>query len=109
MKALAALFTAVAATATLAEPTPPDAPKSKPLTVKTPDGVTIAAQEWGNPNGLEILFIHGFPFDHTMWRSQTASLAGWRRRPTPGCATWSTPSSARSTNPSDKTKWTSRS
>jgi non-heme chloroperoxidase len=34
--------------------------KYKPLVVRTPDGLTIAAQEWGNPSGSEILFIHGF-------------------------------------------------
>src|SRR5437016_7291418 len=27
----------------------------KPVTVKTPDGLTISAQEWGNPAGPEIL------------------------------------------------------
>ena len=36
------------------------APKFKSYSVKTPDGLTIAAQEWGNPNGPEIVFIHGF-------------------------------------------------
>ena len=35
-------------------------PKYKPLVVRAPDAVTIAAQEWGNPAGPEILFIHGF-------------------------------------------------
>lgn len=25
-----------------------------------------------------VLFIHGFPFDHTMWRHQLAALARWR-------------------------------
>jgi 3-oxoadipate enol-lactonase len=28
--------------------------------------------------GLSVLFIHGFPFDHTMWRHQLAALARWR-------------------------------
>ena len=28
-------------------------PKYKPISVKTPDGLTISAQEWGNPNGPE--------------------------------------------------------
>lgn len=27
---------------------------------------------------MTILFIHGFPFDHTMWRHQLAALSGWR-------------------------------
>jgi len=34
--------------------------KYKPIAVKTPDGLTISAQEWGNPAGPGILFIHGF-------------------------------------------------
>jgi len=25
-----------------------------------------------------VLFIHGFPFDHLMWRHQVAALSGWR-------------------------------
>ncbi len=25
-----------------------------------------------------VLFIHGFPFDHTMWRHQVAALSRWR-------------------------------
>lgn len=27
---------------------------------------------------LPVLFIHGFPFDHAMWRHQLAALARWR-------------------------------
>ena len=38
--------------------------KYKPISVKTPDGLTISAQEWGNPAGPEILFIHGFSQSH---------------------------------------------
>ncbi|HJS42902.1 MAG TPA: alpha/beta fold hydrolase [Gemmatimonadales bacterium] len=26
---------------------------------------------------MTVLFIHGFPFDHTMWRHQLAALSGW--------------------------------
>jgi non-heme chloroperoxidase len=52
--ALAALVAVALATPGLAQQ------KFKALSVKTPDGLTIAAQEWGNPNGPEILFIHGF-------------------------------------------------
>jgi hypothetical protein len=32
----------------------------KAVSVKTPDGLTISAQDWGNANGPEIVFIHGF-------------------------------------------------
>jgi non-heme chloroperoxidase len=44
--------------------------KHKPISVKTPDGLTISAQEWGNPNGPEILFIHGFAQSHLSWMRQ---------------------------------------
>jgi non-heme chloroperoxidase len=45
----------------------------KPITVKTPDGLTISAQEWGNPSGPEILFIHGFSQSHLSWMRQVDS------------------------------------
>jgi len=48
-------------------------PKPKPIAVKTPDGLTIAAQEWGNPAGPEILFIHGFSQSHLSWMRQIDS------------------------------------
>src|SRR6201986_4260562 len=47
--------------------------KHKPIAVKTPDGLTIAAQEWGNPNGPEILFIHGFSQSYLSWMRQVDS------------------------------------
>jgi non-heme chloroperoxidase len=47
--------------------------KYKPIAVKTPDGLSIAAQEWGNPNGPEILFIHGFSQSHLSWIRQVDS------------------------------------
>ncbi len=47
--------------------------KPKALSVKTPDGLTIAAQEWGNPNGPEILFIHGFSQSGMSWTKQVNS------------------------------------
>jgi len=47
--------------------------KYKPITVKTPDGLTISAQEWGNPQGPEILFIHGFSQSHMSWSRQVDS------------------------------------
>ena len=48
-------FLAIVATPGLAQE-----PKFKAVSVKTPDGLTIAAQVWGNPSGPEIVFIHGF-------------------------------------------------
>jgi non-heme chloroperoxidase len=47
--------------------------ESKTFKVQTPDGVMIAAQEWGNPNGLEILLIHGFSQSHLSWSRQFGS------------------------------------
>jgi non-heme chloroperoxidase len=47
--------------------------KFKPINVKTPDGLTISAQEWGNPAGPEILFIHGFSQSHLSWMRQVDS------------------------------------
>jgi non-heme chloroperoxidase len=47
--------------------------KFKAISVKTPDGLIISAQEWGNPNGPEILFIHGFSQSHLSWIKQVTS------------------------------------
>ena len=47
--------------------------KHKPISVKTPDGLTISAQEWGNPSGPEILFIHGFSQSYLSWMRQVNS------------------------------------
>jgi non-heme chloroperoxidase len=63
----AALFVA------LAQPGFGEGLKYKPITVKTPDGLTISAQEWGNPAGPEILFIHGFSQSHLSWMRQVDS------------------------------------
>lgn len=49
------------------------APKFKAYSVKTPDGLTISAQEWGNPNGPEIVFIHGFSQSHLSWIKQVTN------------------------------------
>lgn len=45
----------------------------KTSTVTTPDGVKIAVQEWGNAQGPEILFIHGFSQSHLSWLRQVRS------------------------------------
>ena len=42
----------------------------KSFMVRTPDGVNISAQEWGNPNGKEIVFIHGFMQSYLSWSKQ---------------------------------------
>ena len=63
----ALLIAAIAAPATAQEK------KFKAVWVKTPDGLTIAAQDWGNPNGPEIVFIHGFSQSHLSWIKQVTS------------------------------------
>ena len=47
--------------------------KFKAVSVKTPDGLTISAQDWGNPDGPEILFIHGFSQGHVFCIKQVRS------------------------------------
>ena len=66
-------LTAAALFAAAAQPSLGDELKNKPLTVTTPDGLTIAAQEWGNPNGPGIVFIHGFSQSSLSWMRQTNS------------------------------------
>src|SRR5579871_2116328 len=58
---------------TIAQPGQAQETKFKPITVKTPDGLTISAQDWGNPNGPEILFIHGYSQSYLSWSRQTDS------------------------------------
>lgn len=38
------------------------------------NGVKINYQERGFPQGLPVVFIHGFPFNNTMWSSQMMAL-----------------------------------
>ena len=38
--------------------------------VTAADGLNLAVQEWGNPRGPEILFIHGFNQAHLSWLRQ---------------------------------------
>jgi non-heme chloroperoxidase len=66
--ALIAAFLATLATSGLAQ-----GQKFKTVWVKTPDGLTIAAQDWGNPSGPEILFIHGFSQSHLSWIKQVTN------------------------------------
>ena len=42
----------------------------KPHAVTAPDGVKLNVQEWGNPAGPEILFIHGFAQSYLSWSKQ---------------------------------------
>ncbi len=45
----------------------------KAYTVKSPDGVSLAVQEWGNPCGPEVVFIHGFSQSNLSWSRQVRS------------------------------------
>ena len=71
LTAAAALF--VAMFSVTAQPSLGQELKNKPLAVTTPDGLSISAQEWGNPNGPEILFIHGFSQSGMSWTKQVNS------------------------------------
>ena len=70
---LFALTAAAALFAATAQPSLGQELKNKPLAVTTPDGLTISAQEWGNPNGPGIVFIHGFSQSNLSWMRQTNS------------------------------------
>jgi non-heme chloroperoxidase len=45
-------------------------PPLQHMTATAPDGVNLAVQSWGNPDGAEILFIHGYSQCHLTWRRQ---------------------------------------
>lgn len=46
----------------------------KSYTVTAPDGVRIAVQEAGNPDGPAIIFIHGLLGSRLNWEKQTGSV-----------------------------------
>jgi non-heme chloroperoxidase len=62
---VAAIFLAAVATSAIAQEK-----KFKAVVVKTPDGLTISAQDWGNPDGPGIVFIHGFSQSSMSWIKQ---------------------------------------
>jgi non-heme chloroperoxidase len=70
---LVKMTAAAALLAAMAQPGLAENLKYKPISVKTPDGLTISAQEWGNPSGPEILFIHGFSQSSMSWMRQVDS------------------------------------
>ncbi|AHF66673.1 MULTISPECIES: alpha/beta fold hydrolase [Pseudomonas] len=47
--------------------------QTKSYTVTAPDGVTLAVQEAGNPDGPAIVFIHGLLGSHLNWDAQVNS------------------------------------
>ena len=49
---------------------PPAAPAARHQRVVSADGTGLSVQEWGNPNGLPVLLIHGFSQAHLSWFRQ---------------------------------------
>ncbi|CCJ75220.1 chloroperoxidase [Cronobacter muytjensii 530] len=45
---------------------------ARSYTVTAPDGVTIAVQESGDPDGKPIIFLHGLLGSHLNWSRQLA-------------------------------------
>jgi pimeloyl-ACP methyl ester carboxylesterase len=45
----------------------------RPFQVRGTDGTIIACQEWGNPRGFEIVFIHGILQSHLSFKRQVMS------------------------------------
>lgn len=43
------------------------------------NGVNLAVEIRGETREPAILFVHGYPFDHTIWADQLAGLDGYRR------------------------------
>src|SRR5882672_5381846 len=70
---LAGISVAALLLAAISAPAAAQEKKFKAVSVKTPDGLTISAQVWGNPNGPEILFVHGFSQSHLSWIKQVTS------------------------------------
>ncbi|CAH0310213.1 alpha/beta fold hydrolase [Roseomonas sp. CECT 9278] len=56
-------------------PAPAPALAYRPHSVTTPDGVVLSVQEWGNPQGPAILFIHGSWQSHLSWARQVSDPA----------------------------------
>ena len=54
--------------------------ETKHYTATAPDGVTLAIQEAGDPDGVPILFIHGLLGSHLDWDAQLSSPALARYR-----------------------------
>src|SRR5687768_7980948 len=47
--------------------------QTKSYTVTAPDGVKLAVQESGNPDGAPVVFIHGLLGSHLSWNAQLQS------------------------------------
>jgi 3-oxoadipate enol-lactonase len=44
------------------------------MKVKLQTGISTFIRELGDPSGLPVVFIHGFPFSHEMWNAQFDAL-----------------------------------
>ncbi|HAV23326.1 MAG: hypothetical protein A2X67_11460 [Ignavibacteria bacterium GWA2_55_11] len=44
------------------------------MKIQLPHGILLNYVERGNPSGLPVVFIHGFPFTHRMWDPQMRAL-----------------------------------
>jgi pimeloyl-ACP methyl ester carboxylesterase len=65
--------------------------------VRTPDGVDISVREWGNPDGLPILFVHGLAQSHLSFLPQFDSDLAERHR----LVAWDLRGHGESAKPSD--------
>lgn len=77
MKIAALALALLLATPALAQQ-PPALPY-KPYTVTSPDGVKLSVQEWGNPQGPAILFVHGYSQAFMSWLKQVTDPEMARR------------------------------
>lgn len=48
-------------------------PELRKMTLKAEDDVELSVFEGGRPDGIELLFLHGFATDHSVWRRQFCS------------------------------------
>jgi len=81
MSATPMTSTVMAATITPAQaPTLAGIAHARQYTVTAPDGLRLAVQEAGNPDGPAIVFVHGLLGSHLSWAAQLASPALQRYR-----------------------------
>jgi pimeloyl-ACP methyl ester carboxylesterase len=73
--AAAAVIVAALAAPAAAQERTNDPKKFMAVAVKTPDGLTISAQDWGNQTGPGIVFVHGFSQAGMSWIRQVTDPA----------------------------------
>ncbi|ANH68869.1 alpha/beta fold hydrolase [Mitsuaria sp. 7] len=57
-----------------------DATPTRQYTVVSPDGVPLSVQEYGDPSGTPVIFVHGLLGSHLSWQAQVGSPALQRHR-----------------------------